>query len=97
MLNKHKYVCSVNSKKVIIENAFGSLKTKWHILKHFNSRVDRATKVVVIYCILTTVGSKHGWGTQKDYFILNLLDPFTETCCWNLMTHSYSNFDFIHR
>jgi hypothetical protein len=42
----------MNSKRVVIENAFGSLKTRWKILKHFNSRVDRATKVTMVCCVL---------------------------------------------
>lgn len=42
-INKRKFDSSMNSKRVVIEkNAFGSLKTRWKILKHFNPRVDRA-------------------------------------------------------
>ncbi len=32
----------MNSGKVVIENAFDFLKNRWKILKHFNSRVDKA-------------------------------------------------------
>jgi hypothetical protein len=32
----------MNKGKVVIENAFGSLKNQWPILKHFNSKVDKA-------------------------------------------------------
>ncbi len=77
MLNKHKYVFGMNSRKVIIENAFGSLKTKWHILRHFNLKVDRATRIVVTYCILCNYWIKTWLGYQKDYLILYLLDPLT--------------------
>jgi hypothetical protein len=51
-INKRKFDSSMNSRRVVIENAFGSLKTRWKILKHFNSRVDRATKVTIVYCVL---------------------------------------------
>jgi hypothetical protein len=74
-VDKHKYVSSMNSRKVLIENAFGSLKTKWHVLRHFNSKVDRVARIVVTYCIFHNYWSKHGWGTQKNCLILYLLDP----------------------
>jgi hypothetical protein len=65
MLDKHKYVFGMNSRKVIIENAFGSLKTKWHILKHFNLKVDRATRIVITYCILRNYWIKAWLGYPK--------------------------------
>jgi hypothetical protein len=41
-MDKIRYDFNMNKNKVVIKNAFGSLKNKWTILKHFNSRVDRA-------------------------------------------------------
>jgi hypothetical protein len=74
-VNKHKYVPNMNSKTVIVKNAFGSLKTRWHILKHFNLGVDRMQELLLIIVFFTTIGSMHGWGTQKDCLILYLLNP----------------------
>jgi hypothetical protein len=51
-VDKHIYDSSMNSRRVVIKNAFGSLKNKWRMLKHFNSRVDRATRVVVACYVL---------------------------------------------
>ncbi len=51
-MDKPKYDSSMNSGKVIIENAFGSLKNRWHILRHFSSKVDRVVRVVVACCVL---------------------------------------------
>ncbi len=47
---------SMNLGRVIIKNAFGSLKNRWCILRHFNLKVDRATRVVAYsvfhnYCL----------------------------------------------
>jgi hypothetical protein len=41
-MDKIRYDFNMNKNKVVIKNAFGSLKNKWRILKHLNSRVDRA-------------------------------------------------------
>jgi hypothetical protein len=35
-----------------VKNAFGSLKKKRFILKHFNLKVDRVARVVVACCVL---------------------------------------------
>jgi len=51
-VDKHIYDSSMNSRRVVIKNASGSLKNKWRMLKHFNSRVDRATRVVVTCYVL---------------------------------------------
>ncbi len=50
---------SMNSRRVIIKNAFGSMENRWCILRHFNSKVDRATRVSVLhnYCL--------EWGARK--------------------------------
>jgi len=48
----------------VIENAFGFLKNKWKTLRHFNSRVDKITKVIVAFCVLHNL-----------YEIWNQLEP----------------------
>lgn len=42
----------MNKGKVVIENAFGSLKNQWSILKHFNSKVDKVAKVTITCYVL---------------------------------------------
>jgi hypothetical protein len=42
-------------------------------------------------------GSNHGWGTKKDCFIEYPMNPFIQKCHWNVMTHSYWKFIFLHR
>jgi hypothetical protein len=51
-VDKIKYVYNMNSRKVVIESAFGSLMNKWHILKIFNSRVNRALRITIVCCVL---------------------------------------------
>jgi hypothetical protein len=51
-LNKKKYDSCMNSGRVVIENAFGTLKNRWRVLKKFNMRVDRAARVIVACCWL---------------------------------------------
>ncbi len=51
-MDKHRYDSSMNLGRVIIENAFGSLKNRWRILRHFNLKVDKAAKVIVACCVL---------------------------------------------
>jgi hypothetical protein len=47
-----RYDYIMNSGKQGIENVFGSLKNMWHILKHFNSRIDRTLIVAIACCDL---------------------------------------------
>ncbi len=42
----------MNSEKVVIEYAFGSLKNRWKILKHFNSIVNKTLPIIVACCVL---------------------------------------------
>ena len=42
----------MNSGRTVIEQAFGSSKNRWRILKYFNSRVDRAANVTIACCWL---------------------------------------------
>ncbi len=53
----------MNSRRVIIENAFRSLKNRWHILRHFSLRVDRIARVVVACCVFHNYCL--GWGARK--------------------------------
>jgi hypothetical protein len=53
----------MNSKSVVIKNAFGSLKSRWRILKHFNLKVDRVARVVVACCVLHNYFLK--WGAHE--------------------------------
>jgi hypothetical protein len=34
--------------------------------------------IIVFISTLKTHGSKHGWGTKKDCFILYIVDPLTK-------------------
>ena len=43
---------SVNSGRVVIEQAFGALKNRWRILKGFNMFVDKAALVTLACCML---------------------------------------------
>jgi hypothetical protein len=47
-VDKITYDSNMNSRKVIIENAFGSLKNRWKILKHFNSKVNKTSPIIVV-------------------------------------------------
>ncbi len=51
-VDKKKYDSSMNFARVIIENAFGSLKNWWWIFKNFNSSVKRAPTIVVACYVL---------------------------------------------
>ena len=47
-----RFDSSVNSGRVVIEQAFGSLKNRWRILKGFNMSVEKAALVTLAYCVL---------------------------------------------
>jgi hypothetical protein len=51
-LNKKRYDSCMNSGRVVIENAFGTLKNRWRVLKNFNLKVVRANMVTVVCCWL---------------------------------------------
>jgi hypothetical protein len=51
-MDKRRFDNSMNSGRIVIEQAFGTLKNRWRILKNFNSRVDRAARITVAYCWL---------------------------------------------
>jgi hypothetical protein len=41
----------MNKCKVVIENVFGSLKNRWQILRHLNSKVDKRIRVTITCCV----------------------------------------------
>ncbi len=51
-MDKIKYVYDMNSRRVVIASAFGSLMNKWHIFRLFNSRVNRASKITIVCVVL---------------------------------------------
>ena len=51
-MDKRRFDNSMNSGRIVIEQAFGTLKNRWRILKNFNSRVDRAARITVACCWL---------------------------------------------
>lgn len=53
--HKKTYDNNMNSRKVIIENVFGSLKNWWEIFKIFNSNVNRAFVIVIFCCVYITI------------------------------------------
>jgi len=42
----------MNSRRVVIKNAFVSLIGRWKILKHLNSKVDKASLIIIACCVL---------------------------------------------
>jgi hypothetical protein len=62
-VDKIKYDSNMNLGKVIIENAFEFLKNRRRIWKHFNSRVDKAPLIIVVYCVLYNYCEM--WGATK--------------------------------
>jgi hypothetical protein len=63
-VDKHIYYDSnMNIGRMFIENAFGSLKNKWHILRHYNLKVDRVIIVVVACYVLHNYCLK--WGAPE--------------------------------
>jgi hypothetical protein len=50
-VDKIRYDSNMNSRRVVIENAFGFLKNRWRILKHFNSRNDKASPTIIVCCV----------------------------------------------
>ena len=51
-MDKRRFDNSMNSGRIVIEQAFGTLKNRWRILKNFNFRVDRAARITVACCWL---------------------------------------------
>jgi hypothetical protein len=51
-VDKIKYDFNMNLGKVVMENAFGSLKNRWRILKHFKFKIDKASPITIVCCVL---------------------------------------------
>jgi hypothetical protein len=47
LLDKIIYDSNMNSRKVVIENAFGYVKNRWRILKHF----DKTSLITIVCCV----------------------------------------------
>jgi hypothetical protein len=60
-MDKIKY--SLNLGGVIIENVIRSLKNKWHILNHFNLKVHKVLKVIIVYYVVNNYSIE--WGAPK--------------------------------
>ena len=50
--DKRRFDESLNSGRVVIEQAFGALKNRWRILKNLNMGVDRAAIITLAYYVL---------------------------------------------
>jgi hypothetical protein len=66
----------MNLRRVVIKNAFGSLKNKWHILKHFNLTIVSATRVTVACCVLHSYCFKWGALESNPPNVATLQDNF---------------------
>jgi hypothetical protein len=67
---------SVNSGRVIIEHAFGALKNRWRILKHFNMSMDKAATVTLAYCVLHNFYEIYGERVPLHEDVAQRSDPF---------------------
>ena len=52
MVDKMRFDSAVNGGRVVIEQAFGSLKNRWRILKAFNMSVEKAVVLTLACCVL---------------------------------------------
>ena len=52
VVDKMRFDSVVYGGKMVIEQAFGSLKNRWHILKAFNMLVEKTAIVTLACCIL---------------------------------------------
>lgn len=52
MVDHKRFDSSMNSGRIVIEQAFGSLKNRWRILKAFNMSIDKAGLVTLACCVL---------------------------------------------
>ncbi len=50
-VDKKRFDDVMNTRKVVMKNAFESLKNRWHILTHFNSRVNQVAPIKVACCV----------------------------------------------
>jgi hypothetical protein len=52
MVDQIQFDQFLNKGRVLIENAFGTLKNRWRILKKFNVHVDRTPMITLACCML---------------------------------------------
>jgi hypothetical protein len=50
-VDKKRFDDVMHTRKVVIKNAFESLKNRWHILTHFNFRVNQVVPIKVACCV----------------------------------------------
>ncbi len=62
-MDKIRYDSNMNLGKVVIKNAFGFLKNRWRILKHFNFKIDKASPITIVCCVLHNYCEM--WGAPK--------------------------------
>lgn len=70
-VDKIKYVYNMNSRRVVIESAFGPWTSKWHIFRLFNSRVNRALRITIGCCVLHNFCIKLGCTYAKASKCIN--------------------------
>jgi len=66
----------VNSGRVVIEHAFGALKNRWRILKHFNMSMDKAATVTLACCVLHNFCEIYGERVPLPEDVAQRPDPF---------------------
>jgi hypothetical protein len=52
MVDQIRFDPSMNKGRVLIKNAFGTLKIQWRILKKFNVLVDQTPMIILACCML---------------------------------------------
>jgi len=62
-VDKIRYDSNMNSRRVVIKNAFVSLINRWRIWKHFNSKVDKASLITIAYCVFHNYSEM--WGAPE--------------------------------
>jgi hypothetical protein len=66
----------MNKSRVLIENAFGTLKNRWRILKKINVRVDRAPMITLACCTLHNFCQLQGMLELMVHDVRTQRDPF---------------------
>jgi hypothetical protein len=52
MFDKMRFDSVINDGMVVIEQNFGSLNNRWHIIKAFNMLFEKTVIVISTYCVL---------------------------------------------
>ena len=72
----YRFDSSVNSGRVVIEQAFGALKNRWRILKGFNMSVDKAALVTLACCVLHNYCEIHRQRVPIPAYVILQRDPY---------------------